>query len=162
VDTRPKCAKCGGGHKTDNCGLKCSFCFGLGYTEDKCWKKFTKGLFDTTNFLEVLVDDEKATLAELNCACGGDQHIFFEMKIPKRRLPIIANPTKEQEEVITEEEHKGVNMESKTIVKFKTFYHFIKGKISLTPMETILIILGELEYLEGLVKLARRKKYAQG
>jgi hypothetical protein len=32
------------------------------------------------------------------------------------------------------------------------------GKISFTPMETILIISKELEYLEGLVKLARRRK----
>jgi len=32
TDTRPKCANCGGGHKTDNCGLKCSFYLGLGHT----------------------------------------------------------------------------------------------------------------------------------
>jgi hypothetical protein len=25
TNLRPKCAKCGGGHKTDNCGLKCFF-----------------------------------------------------------------------------------------------------------------------------------------
>jgi hypothetical protein len=30
--------------------------------EDRCWKKFAKGLPTTTNFLEVLVDDEEATL----------------------------------------------------------------------------------------------------
>jgi hypothetical protein len=35
-----------------------------------------------------------------------------------------------------------------SVVKSKILSHFIKGKISLTPMETILIILGELEYLE--------------
>jgi len=34
INTRPKCAKCGDGHKIDNCGLKCSFCFGLGHTKD--------------------------------------------------------------------------------------------------------------------------------
>jgi hypothetical protein len=62
VDTRPKCAKCRNGRKTNNYGLKCSFCFGLRHIEDRCWKKFAKGLFVTTNFLEVLVDDEKATL----------------------------------------------------------------------------------------------------
>jgi len=84
------------------------------------------------------------------------------VRIPKRRLPIIANLTKEQEKVIAEEEQKGTNMGSKTVVKFKTFYHFIKGKISLTPMETILIIPRELEYLEGLIKLVRRRKYVQG
>jgi hypothetical protein len=25
INTRPKCAKCGNGHKIDNCGLKCFF-----------------------------------------------------------------------------------------------------------------------------------------
>jgi hypothetical protein len=44
------------------------------------------------------------------------------------------------------------------ITKSKTFTHFLKGKISFMPFETILIILSELEYLEGLVKLARRRK----
>jgi hypothetical protein len=32
-------------------------------------------------------------------------------------------------------------------VKSRILFQFIKGKISLTPMETILIILGEFEYL---------------
>jgi hypothetical protein len=40
----------------------------------------------------------------------------------------------------------------------KILSHFIKGKISLSPMETILMILGELEHLESLVKLARRRR----
>jgi predicted aspartyl protease len=43
-------------------------------------------------------------------------------------------------------------------VKSKILSHFIKGKISLSPMETILMIPGELEHLESLVKLARRKR----
>jgi hypothetical protein len=95
ADTRPKCAKCGGGHKTDNCGLKCAFCLGLGHTDERCWKISAKGLLATTNFLEVLVDDEEATLVELNCVCGEDQHIFFGVRIPKRRLPITANPVED-------------------------------------------------------------------
>ncbi len=53
VDIRPKCAKCEGGHKIDNCDLKCSFYLGLGHTKEKYWKKTTKGLLATTNFLEV-------------------------------------------------------------------------------------------------------------
>jgi hypothetical protein len=65
INIRPKCAKCGNGHKIDNCGLKCSFCFGLGHTKDKCWKKTTKGPATTTNFLEFLVNDEEATLLKL-------------------------------------------------------------------------------------------------
>jgi hypothetical protein len=72
VHTRPKCDKCGGGQKVDNCGLKCYFCLGLRHVEKKCWKKTTKGLRATTNFLEVLVDDEEATLVKLNRVCGND------------------------------------------------------------------------------------------
>jgi hypothetical protein len=36
--------------------------------------------------------------------------------------------------------------------------HFIKGKIVLSPMETILSIPRELEYLESLLKLAWKKR----
>jgi hypothetical protein len=81
ADTRPKCAKCRGGHKNHNCGLKCFFCFGLGNIDERCWKKFAKGLLATTNFLEVLVDDEEAIMVELNHVCGEDQYIFFEVRI---------------------------------------------------------------------------------
>jgi predicted aspartyl protease len=58
-----------------------------------------------------------------------------------------------------EGESTGVSRE--TTVRSKILSHFIKGKVSLTPMETILMILGELEHLESLVKLARRKKDAE-
>lgn len=53
-------------------------------------------------------------------------------------------------------------MDAKAIVKSKILFHFIKRNISLTIMETIFIIIGELEYLEGLLKLARRKIDAKG
>jgi hypothetical protein len=43
-------------------------------------------------------------------------------------------------------------------VKSKILSHFIKGKLSLSPMETVLMIPGELEHLESLVKFARRKR----
>jgi hypothetical protein len=42
------------------------------------------------------------------------------------------------------------------MIRSKTMMHFIKGKISLTLMETILAIPSELKYLEGLIKLARK------
>jgi hypothetical protein len=35
--------------------------------------------------------------------------------------------------------------------------HFIKGKISLSPMETILVIPWKLKSLENLIKLAKKK-----
>ncbi len=47
-------------------------------------------------------------------------------------------------------------------MKSKILFHFIKGKIVLTPMETILIFPREHDYLEGLVKLAKRRKDAKG
>jgi len=81
---------------------------------------------------------------------------------PIRRLPITANPIEEQEEVIVEDEVKGVNMGSEAAMKYKILFHFMKGKIALTPMETIIMIPKELEYLEGLVKLAKRRKDAKG
>jgi hypothetical protein len=37
----------------------------------------------------------------------------------------------------------------------------LKGKITFTPLETIMTILNELEYLQGLVKLAKRHKYEE-
>jgi hypothetical protein len=39
---RPKHAECGGGQKTKNCELKCSFCSSMGHTEDRCWKEMVK------------------------------------------------------------------------------------------------------------------------
>jgi len=57
------------------------------------------------------------------------------------------------------EEVTGMNWENS--VRSKILSHFIKGKISLTPMETVLMIPGELEHLENLVKVARKKKDAE-
>jgi hypothetical protein len=45
-----------------------------------------------------------------------------------------------------------------SIAKSKILTHFQKGKISFTPLETNLTIPSELEYLERLVKLSRRRK----
>ncbi len=61
-------------------------------------------------------------------------------------------------EVADEGETKRVlDFGSNLTVHSKILRHFIKGKISLFPMETILTIPDELESLENLVKLARRK-----
>jgi len=52
----------------------------------------------------------------------------------------------------------GISLEKEYAVRSKKSTHFIKGKIPFTPMETILTIPRQLEYLERLVKLARRRK----
>jgi hypothetical protein len=49
--------------------------------------------------------------------------------------------------------HIGMGMGNNT--RSKIISHFIKGKISRSPMETILIIPSKLEYLEGLMKLLK-------
>ncbi len=50
---------------------------------------------------------------------------------------------------------EGTRVNRETLVRFKILSHFIKGKTSLSPMETILMILGEVEHLESLVRLAK-------
>jgi len=56
---------------------------------------------------------------------------------------------------------EGTGVGRETTFKSKILSHFIKGKISFSPMETVLMIPGKLEHLESLVKLARRKKDAE-
>jgi hypothetical protein len=52
----------------------------------------------------------------------------------------------------------GIGVNRDTSVKSKILSHFIKGKISFSPMETILMIPRALEHLESLVRLAKWKK----
>jgi len=73
-EPRPKCAKCGMPHRTENCGVKCSFCAGLGHLDDRCWKKPKDGKAHpgSTNFLEVMLNNDEATLHQLNKLCGSE------------------------------------------------------------------------------------------
>jgi hypothetical protein len=103
-----------------------------------------------------LVNDEKGILSELNCICGKEEHVFSRIRMPKKILPMFVSMVEVREEGLVEE-HMEINIGIEAPIKSKILSHFIKGKISLTPMETILIIPRELEYLEGLVKLVRRK-----
>jgi predicted aspartyl protease len=74
--------------------------------------------------------------------------------VPRRRTPVEVTP--ERTRPIPEAAREGAGRD--TSVRSKILSHFIKGKISLSLMETIMMIPGELEHLESLVKLARRKK----
>jgi len=92
-EPRPKCTKCGMPHRTENCGVKCSFCSGLGHSKDKCWRKSkdAKSHSGAANFLEVLLNDEVATLQQLNELCGNE-NVFSHVRVPRRRLPIEMPP----------------------------------------------------------------------
>jgi predicted aspartyl protease len=156
-DARPKCAKCGMPHRTENCRVKCSYCAGLGHSKDGCWKKpkNEKSPSGTANYLEVLISDETATQNQLNKLCGSET-ILSHTRVPRRRVPV---------EVATRGDvptpqivGDGLGVDRDVAVRSKILSHFIKGKVSLSPMETILLVLGELEHLESLVKLARRRR----
>ncbi len=92
-EPRPKCAKCGMFHRTKNCGIKCSFCLGLGHYEDRCWKKPKDGKSHsgTTNVLEVLLNDEEATIQQLNKLCRNE-NLFSYTRMPRRRILVEVAP----------------------------------------------------------------------
>jgi predicted aspartyl protease len=103
----------------------------------------------------MLFNDEAATLQQLNKLCGS-VNIFSHTRVPRRRVPVEvvrggADPTPQ---IVGD----GLGIDRDAVVRSKILSHFIKGKISLSPMETILMIPGELEHLESLVKLARRRR----
>ncbi len=156
-EARPKCAKCGMPHRIEICGINCTFCTSLGHSEDKCWKKPKDGKSHSgaANFLEVLLNDEATTLQQLNKFCGSE-NLFSHMRVPRRRIPIdvVAGGVEPTPQAMGD----GVGANRDIAVRSKILSHFIKGKISLSPMETILMIPGELEHLESLVKLARRRR----
>jgi len=101
----------------------------------------------------VLLNDEAAIEQQLNKLCGNE-NLFSYTRMPRRRTPVEVTP--ERAGSIPEAIGEGAGRD--TSVRSKFLSHFIKGKISLSPMETILMIPGELEHLESLVKLARRKR----
>jgi hypothetical protein len=126
-------------HRTENCGVKCSFCSGLGHSEDKCWKKSKDGrsIFGAANFLEILLDDEASTIQQLDKFCENE-NVFSYTRIPRQRqlveLPAAtAGPS-------TEAAEDGTVMNREHSIRSKILSHFIRGKISLTPMETVMMI----------------------
>jgi hypothetical protein len=159
-DAQPKCAKCGMPHRTENYGVKCNYCAGLGHSEDRCWKKLKNEKLPSgaANYLEVLISDEAATLQQLNKLCGSED-IFSHMRVPRRRVPVeVATGGDVPTPQIVGD---GLGVDRNVAVRSKILSHFIKGKVSLSPMETILLVPGELEHLESLVKLARRRRDAK-
>jgi predicted aspartyl protease len=105
-----------------------------------------------------MLDDEEATLHQLNKLCGGE-NLFSYIRVPRRRMPVEVTLTTSGLTLDPTIEGAGANREES--VTSKILSHFIKGKISLTPMETMMMIPGELEHLQNLVKVARKKKDAE-
>jgi predicted aspartyl protease len=156
-EARPKCAKSNMPHRIENYGIKCAFCVGLGHSEDKCWKKPKDGKSTTgaANFLEVLLDDETAIEQQLNKLCGNE-NLFSYTRVPRRRT--LVDAAQGGVAPAPEAEREGASTNRDASIRSKILSHFVKEKISLSPMETILMIPGELEHLENLVKLVRKKR----
>jgi len=153
---KPKCVKCGLPHKMKNCGVKCGYYSSMGHTKDKCWKWGKDGKITSTsnNYLEVLVNDEEAILEQLNKLCDTKHDILFGVRIPRRILPMEIQDV----EIVDEREIEHINSTKNLIVCSKILHHFIKGNFFLFPIEIILAILDELESLENMVKLTRKKR----
>ncbi|CAM6038693.1 unnamed protein product [Sphagnum compactum] len=112
---------------------------GLGHSEDKCWKKTKDGksASGAANFLEVMLDDEAATEQRLNRLCGGE-NAFSYTRVPRRRTPVDVTPGGIA--LVPEAGREGAGLNREVPVKSKILSHFIKGKIALSPMETVLMI----------------------
>jgi len=76
-------------HRIKNYGIKCFFCSGLGHSEDKCWKKPKDGKsnFRATIFLEILLNDRKETMQELNKLCRND-NVFSFIRMLRGRMHV--------------------------------------------------------------------------
>jgi len=119
--------------------VKCSFCSSLGHSENKCWKKSKDGRSNSgaANFLEVLLDDEAATIQQLDKFCENE-NVFSHTRIPRRRQSVELPPTAAGSSTEVAGDGTGTNREQS--IRSKILSHFIKGKISLTPMETVMMI----------------------
>jgi len=124
-EARPKCAKCNMPHRTENCGIKCTFCTGLGHSEDKCWKKPKDGksAARATNFLEMLLDDGTATKQQLDKLCGSE-NLFSYTRVPRRRTHVDVAPGGVAP--IPEAKREGVGVNRDASVRSKILSHFIK------------------------------------
>lgn len=132
----------------------------MGHIEERCRTKNGKGPTNSANYLEVFVDDEEGHFGIIESVMWGEKKLFSRTKISKRRNPIVALEVDKNKEEIVEE---GITAQGKfgnemNIAKSKILKHFLKGKISFSLLETILTIPSELKYLEGLIKLAKRRK----
>ncbi len=70
------------------CSLRYNFYGGMGHIENKCWKKNPKNGTILTKNLKVPMDDEEATLAQLNRIYGFNYDLFFHVRVPKRKIPM--------------------------------------------------------------------------
>jgi hypothetical protein len=65
----------------------------------------------TANFVEVLLNDEEATLQQLNKLCGNEK-VFSYTRVPRRRVPVEVAPTANAPSTKVDKEGMRVNRET--------------------------------------------------
>jgi hypothetical protein len=83
-NSMPKCQKIRRLHKIENCGLGATYVAGWDMLKKNVQSPKTR---TTTNFFEVLVDDEKAILAQLNRIVVLTMMCFFMLRYLKEGYP---------------------------------------------------------------------------
>ncbi len=89
--------------------------------------------------MEVLVNDEEATLVELNQLCGIKINIFSRTRVPRKRDLIVTPKVDMNEEEPHEEDIIVLRRLGNELIiaKSKFSTHFLKGQITFTPLKTI-------------------------
>jgi hypothetical protein len=82
----------------------------------------------------MLLNDEETTLQQLNKLCGNESILSYT-RVPRRRMPVEMALTGTGPSSEAAREDTGMNREN--FVRSKILSHFIKGKVSMTPMETV-------------------------
>jgi hypothetical protein len=86
-----------------------------------------------------MLDDEEATLQQLNELCGSE-NLFSYTRVPRRRVPVEVTPATSEQTHDAAIGNSGIDRGES--VRSKILSHFIKGKISLTLMETVMMTRG--------------------
>jgi len=139
--------------------IKQKYMVGWGMLKINVIRKIYKSKTTTTNFLKVLDDDEETILPHLiGFVVLIDYDVFSHVAVSKKRIPmnvqIDVAPNVERENPRDRGNGNDIqlNIDKCNNTKSKITFHFIKGKISLNPIETIFIIPSELEYSKGKMK----------
>jgi hypothetical protein len=130
----------GGGYIRPKKWLKVQFLWRTWTYKEWCWKKKDlKTCVATTNYLEVMVDDEEIIQNQLGKICGNGHDLFSHTNVVKRWL-LVDTTTKELEGVELLEDdlyvwkEMGVSVEA--TIRSKILTHFVEGK-NIKPFQGI-------------------------
>ncbi len=118
--------------------LKIVACGRLGHIEEHCWKKDSKPGASTTNYLELLVDNEEAVRTHFDKICGDNHELFSHTMVPKQWVPMDTTIGETKNFNPTDEEawwrrEKTIGLEKIISNKIKDINPFHQGENILDP-----------------------------